>query len=154
MGMIDPRAIPPQVMIKSFLTAMAKIGYEVFVAFKQNGGKDGGYASNKESAEALARQMLAIQEGAVDVAAAAIHSWRMSPTDTSGVAAPSTVDDTRGLCSIVVCAGHELAQAKPVPWDDLPQEVKEAHRLVAKAVIAAAVAHKIPPPESKIIKPA
>src|SRR5574341_1130743 len=116
-------------MVGSFLKAMMKNGIETVVVFKD--------------AETMARTVLNIQDGAIEVAAIALHASRLVPAAESE---PAPADDSRGLCTIVVCAGHELAQGKPVSWDDLPNEIREAHRLVAKAAISAAVAHKPPPP--------
>lgn len=145
MSMIDPKQVPVQVLVTSFLKAMIKNGVETCVIFKQ--GTSGGIASNHPNAEVTARSLLNIADGAIEVAAVALHASRLVPV-TEGEPAP--VDDTRGLCTIVVCAGHELAQGKQVSWDELPNEIREAHRLVAKAAIGAAVAHK-PPPKSPLV---
>lgn len=139
--MIDPRQIPVNVMVGSFLKAMMKNGIETVVVFKD--ANKISVATNREGAETMARTVLNIQDGAIEVAAIALHASRLVP---AAEGEPVPVDDSRGLCTIVVCAGHELAQGKPVSWDDLPNEIREAHRLVAKAAISAAVAHKPPPP--------
>lgn len=152
--MIDPNAIPAQVMVGSFLKAMAGKGVEACVVFRH--GTAVATASNRESAETMARSVFTIQDGAIEVAAIAIHAYRMTPVAADGTDPNNTA--TVALCSLVTCAGHELEQVltnegKPVTWDDLPEPIREAHRLVAKAVIAAAVAHKVPE-ESKLVKPA
>jgi hypothetical protein len=148
--MIDPKAIPAKVMVGSFLKAMAGNGVEACVVFKH--GTQVAVASNREGAETMARSVFAIQDGAIETAAIALHTYRMTPAATpENGTDPATVETS--LCTLVVCAGHELASAGPAKWDDLPEPVREAHRIVAKAVIAAAVAHKIPE-ESKIVKPA
>jgi hypothetical protein len=157
--MIDPNAIPAQVMVGSFLKAMAGKGVEACVVFRH--GTAAAVASNREGAETMARSVFAIQDGAIEVAAIALHTYRVTLA-SSPEAADGTVDANAAalaaasaLCSIVACAGHELAvgNGAPVKWDDLPEPVREAHRLVAKAIIAAAVAHKVPE-ESKLVKPA
>lgn len=152
--MIDPNAIPTQHFVGSFLKAMAKRNIEACVVFRH--GTQVATASNREGAETMARSVFAIQDGAIEVAAIALHAYRMTPTPppvAEDGAAPETVQPT-ALCSIVVCAGHELEKGgDPVKWDDLPEPVREAHRIVAQAVIAAAVAHKVPE-ASKLIKPA
>lgn len=148
-GMIDVNAVPVPVLVKSFLTAMAKHQAVTAVVFQH--GDQQGVATNRPEAEAMARSYFSIQDGAIEVAAIALHASRLAPEPNA--AEPAPAEDTRGLCSIVVCAGHELVQGKPVTWDDLPDELREAHRLVAKAVIGAAVAHKPEPKESRIIKP-
>lgn len=154
--MIDPAAVPVTALVGSFLKAMAKHNTETCVVFRH--GTAAAVASNRDGAEDMARSVFAIQDGALEVAAIALHTYRMAP------AAPTTAEDgtdpnntnETALCSLVVCAGHELDQGKgPVKWDDLPEPIREAHRVVAKAVVAAAVAHKTPQAEeSKIIKPA
>ncbi len=146
--MIDPKAIPVQTLVGSFLKAMAGRGAEACVVFRL--GAQVATASNREGAETMARSVFAIQDGAIETAAIALHTFRLEPPkDPNGTALlPSA------LCSIVPCAGHELETGGvPVTWDDLPEPIREAHRLVAKAIVAAAVAHKVPE-ESKLVKPA
>lgn len=151
--MIDPKAIPAQVLVGSFLKAMAGKGVEACVVFRH--GTAVATASNREGAEAMAKSVFAIENGAIEVASIALHTFRLTPEPTSEDP-PGAVP--AALCSIVPCAGHELdhvnaqGDAEPVKWDDLPEPIREAHRLVAKAVIAAAVAHKVPE-ESKLVKP-
>lgn len=150
--MIDVRSVPVPALVKGFLDAMRKNQAEAWLIFKQ--GTSGGVASNKDTAESMARSHLAIKDGALEVAAIALHVWRMAPAASGAETAPSA-DDTTGLCSIVLCAGHELAVGKAVAWDDLPDEIREAHRAVAKVVVGAAVGH-CPPlqDKSRIITPA
>jgi hypothetical protein len=151
MHMIDVKGVPVPAIIKGFLDAMSKHKAETWLIYKQ--GASGAVASNQPTAETMARSHLVVQDGAIEVAAIALHVYRMAPT----TAEPESVDSPTGLCSIVLCAAHELSagDGKPQSWDDLPEAVREAHRLVAKAAIAAAVAHQPKRDEaSRIIKPA
>lgn len=141
--MIDPRQVPIKVLVTSFLQAMIKNNVETCVVFRH--GNQAAVASNHANAEVTARTMLSIADGAIEVAAIALHASRLVPV-AEGEPAPA--DDTRGLCTIVPCAGHELAAGKPVSWDELPDNIREAHRRVAKAVIGAAVSHRPPPPST------
>lgn len=150
MSMIDPRAIPVPVLVKSFLKAMAQNEAEAFVAFRK--GTNGGYASNRVSAEAMARQLLTIQEGAIEVAAVALHAFRFVRPGQADQPAPA-IDPIVDFCSLHVCAIHEQEAGAFIPWDKLVDEVKDAHRKLAGALIAAAVAHNLPA-ESSIIQPA
>ena len=151
--MIDPKAVPVTALVGSFLKAMAAHGTEACVVFKH--GTQVATASNREGAETMARSVFAIQDGAIETAAVALHTYRwkerVSPTTAEDGTDPNNTEETT-VCSLVMCAGHELAAAGPVKWDDLPDPIREAHRIVAKAIIAAAVAHKVPE-ASKIIKP-
>jgi hypothetical protein len=155
--MIDPKAIPVTALVGSFLKAMAAHGTETCVVFKH--GTQVAVASNREGAETMAKSVFAIQDGAIETAAIALHAYRVTPAaetaakDGTDPNNPATV----ALCSLVMCAGHELEHAlqnggEPVKWDDLPEPIRAAHRIVAQAVIAAAVAHKVPE-DSKIVKP-
>ena len=141
--MIDPRQVPLKVLVTSFLQAMIKNGVQTCVIFQH--GNQAAIASNHSNAETIARNLLNIADGAIEAAAISLHASRLVPV-AEGEPAPA--DDTRGLCTIVPCAGHELATGKQVSWDELPDNIREAHRLVAKAVIGAAVAHRQPPPSS------
>ena len=150
--MIDPKAIPVTALVGSFLKAMAQHGNAAVVVFQH--GTAVATASNREGAETMARSVFAIQDGALEVAAVALHTYRVTPPAAVDGTDPENVAETT-LCALVVCAGHELEHGKgqPVKWDDLPEPIREAHRIVAKATVAAAVAHKVPE-ESKLIKPA
>jgi len=153
--MIDPNAIPTQVFVGSFLKAMAGRGIETCVVFRH--GTQAAVASNRDGAEVMAKSVFAIQDGAIEAAAIALHACRLTPPVAEDGTDPDNTN-TVALCSLVVCAGHELEQGisgkdAQVTWDDLPEPIREAHRLVAKAVIAAAVAHKAPE-QSKLVKPA
>jgi hypothetical protein len=149
MHMIDVGGVPVGALVKGFLDAMVKKRAETCVVFLHDGKL--GVATNKTTAETMARNYFSVKDGALEVAAIALHAWRMAPEQSEE---PTPVDNPAGLCSIVLCAGHELAAGKPVPWDELPEPVREAHRLVAKVVVAAAVAHQPAREEaSPIVKP-
>jgi hypothetical protein len=150
--MIDPKSIPATVLVSSFLKAMAKNGVETCVVFRH--GTAAAVASNREGAEDMAKSVFAIQDGALEVAAIALHAYRITTAPQ-----PNGTDQDKpapvALCSLALCAGHELEEGKgeAVKWDDLPEPIRQAHRLVAGALVAAAVAHKTPQAEeSKIIK--
>jgi hypothetical protein len=147
--MIDVKAVPVPVLVTSFLSAMAKNQAEAAVVFQYSGKQ--AVATNKSTAEAMARTYFAVKDGALEVAAIALHAWRMVPEKT----ASENVDNPAGLCSIVLCAGHELSVGggNAVPWDELPEPIREAHRLAAKVAIAAAVAHQPAKEASQIVKP-
>lgn len=147
---IDPRAIPVQVMVSSFLKAMIKNQIPTTVVWRD--GNQVHIGSNIQEAEDTARSVFNVREGADEVAAIALHAFRVAPAEQPDAEA-SPNDAPRGLCTIVLCAAHELKEGKPVPWDELPNEIRDVHRLVAKAAIGAAVAHNPPKEESRIIKP-
>lgn len=151
--MIDPNAIPTQVFVGSFLKAMAGRGIETCVVFRH--GSQVATASNRDGAEVMAKSVFAIQDGAIEAAAVALHTFRVTPpaTETAADGTDPNVSRTVTLCSIVVCAGHELEKGAAVSWDELPEPVRDAHRFAAQAVIAAAVAHKVPE-KSTLVKPA
>lgn len=130
--MIDPNAIPIRALIGSALKALAQRKVEACVVYRE--GANAAVMANREGAEAMARSVFAIEDGALEKAAIALHASRLEP--------PSEALASLSLCTLVICAGHELEKGGPVTWDDLPETVKEAHRLVAKTVVAAAVAHR------------
>lgn len=144
MPMIDPKGVPATALVKGYISSMTAKQLRTFVVWQENGKVF--TAANRPDAEAMGRAALSIQDGAVEVAAAALHAWRFKP---EGAETPE-----HGLCTIVLCAAHELHVGKPVPWDELPPEIKEVHRLTAQAVVSAAVAHNVPKTEpSRIVKP-
>jgi hypothetical protein len=140
MTVIDPGMVPVQNLVQSFLTAMARAGAKALVVFLQ--GNQGGIAVNHPDAEATARNMLSIKDGALEVAASALHAFRF----TQG----GELDKVMDRCSLHPCALYENEQQKSVPWDELPEEVKQAHRVIANAIVGTAVAHNPPKPLVKV----
>lgn len=135
MRSLDPNQIPIHNIVQGFLSAMIKYGAKTFVVFQHD--NQAAIAMNHQDAEATARNLLTIKDGALDVAAAALHAFRF------------TADTQLDACSLHPCALVEKEAGAPIPWDDLPQEVKDAHRLVAGAIVGAAIAYN--PPKPKII---
>jgi hypothetical protein len=146
--MIDPKAIPVRVIIGSMLKALGQRTVEACVVFRE--GTHAAVMSNREGADAMARAVFAIQDGALEKAAVALHASRLEPP--KGEASGGEPPEQTALCNLVACAGHELEAGGPVTWENLPEPLKEAHRLVAKAVVATAVAHKNAR-EERVIKP-
>lgn len=151
--MIDPNAIPVNAIVGSFLKALAKRGVETCVVFRS--GTNVAVASNRDGAEVMAKSVFAIQDGALEVAAIALHAYRTVVGAADGTD-PNNTEPAMSLCSLVVCAGHELEHGgNPAKWDDLPEPIRDAHRAAAQAAVAAAVAHQAPQKEaSNLIKPA
>lgn len=141
MTVIDPGMVPVQNLVQSFLTALAKVGAKAHVVFLQ--GTQVGIATNHSDAEATARNMLSIKDGALEVAAVALHAFRF-------VQEGSELDKVMDRCSLHPCALYENEQSKSVPWDELPEEVKQAHRIVANAIVGTAIAHN--PPKPPLVK--
>lgn len=133
--------IPIETLVQSFLGAMMQHGAKTCVVFLR--GNDAVVAKNHGDAEATARNLFVIKDGAIEIAAIALHAFRFVQGDK--------LDETMNRCSLLPCAALEDEQGKPIAWDDLPPEAQEAHRLVATAAVGAAVAHN-PPPPSKLVK--
>ena len=140
MSITDPSMVPVQNLVQSFLTAMARVGAKALVVFLQ--GTQAGIATNHSDAEATARNMLSIKDGALEVAAVALHAFRF----TNG----NELDKVMDRCSLHPCALYEDEQQKSVLWDELPEEVKQAHRVVANAIVGTAIAHN--PPKPPLVK--
>ena len=140
MSITDPSMVPVQNLVQSFLTAMMRVGAKALVVFLQ--GTQAGIATNHSDAEATARNMLSIKDGALEIAAVALHAFRFVQGDE--------LDKVMDRCSLHPCALYENEQQKSVPWDELPEEVKQAHRIVANAIVGTAVAHNPPKPLVKV----
>jgi hypothetical protein len=140
MTVVDPSMVPVQNLVRSFLTAMMGQGTKALVVFLQ--GNQGGIAVNHPDAEATARNMLSIKDGALEVAAIALHAFRFTSGDE--------LDKVMDRCSLHPCALYENEQGKSVPWDELPEEVKQAHRVIANAIVGTAIAHNPPKPLVKV----
>jgi hypothetical protein len=138
---IDPSMVPVQNLVQSFLTAMMGKGAKAFVVFLQ--GTQMGVATNHPDAEATARNALSIKDGALEMAAVALHAFRFTQQGDE-------LDKVMDRCSLHPCAIYENEQQKSVPWDELPEEVKQAHRVVANAVVGTAIAHTPPKPLVKV----
>jgi hypothetical protein len=139
MTVIDPRAVPIRTLVQSFLTVMHQNGVKTLVLFEQ--GTQRTTAMNHADAETSARSHFAIKDGAIEAVAIALHTFRF----TDG----SKLDSVMDACSLHPCA--LLEGGKPVPWDELPEEAKGAHRVLAGALVAAAIAFN-PPKQSPILQ--
>lgn len=133
--------VPIENLVQSFLHAMISLNAKTCVVFLR--GTDAVVAKNHADAEATARNLFTIKDGAIEAAAIALHAFRFVQGDK--------LDETMNRCSLHPCAAYENEQGRPVAWDDLPAEAKEAHRLVAAAVVGAAVAHN-PPPKTPLVR--
>ena len=140
MTVIDPGMVPVQNLVQSFLTAMMGKGAKAFVVFLQ--GTQMGVATNHPDAEATARNALSIKDGALEMAAVALHAFRFVQGDE--------LDKVMDRCSLHPCAIYEDAQQKAIPWDELPEEVKQAHRVVANGIVGTAIAYNPPKPLVKV----
>jgi hypothetical protein len=138
MTVIDPRAVPIQHVVQGFLTVMHQHNIKALVLFEQ--GTQRTVAMNHADAETAARSQFAIKDGAIEAVAVALHTYRF----TDG----SKLDSVMDACSLHPCA--LLEDGKPVPWDELPEEAKAAHRALAGALVATAVAFN-PPKQSPIL---
>ena len=150
-------SVPFTDMLQSFLKAAMSNGMEV-VVWATNSQHVGTVrdivASNRAGADAKARARLLIQDGAIENVAKAIHGFRFVE------AGKTEVDPSMDFCSFVLCAGAvaEDSEGKhvsvgAVPWEKLPNDVKELHRTFAK-VLLAALAQKPPEQEkSKLVLP-
>jgi len=140
MTVVDPSMVPVQNLVQSFLTAMIGKGAKTCVVFLH--GTQGGVATNHPDAEATARNMLSIKDGALEMAAVALHAFRFTQGDE--------LDKVMDRCSLHPCALYETEQGKSIPWDELPEEVKQAHRVIANAIVGTAVAFTPPKPLVKV----
>ena len=111
MTVVDPGMVPVQNLVQSFLTAMMRVGAKAFVVFLQ--GTQAGIAKNHEDAEATARNMLSIKDGALEVAAVALHAFRFTQGDE--------LDKVMDRCSLHPCALYEAEQGKSIPWTSCPR---------------------------------
>lgn len=85
--------------------------------------------SNHQNGVAMARAALSVNDGAIETAAVALHSFRVKPEGADAV--PPEMDK----CAF--CGGTE-------PWDKLDDAGREGHRLVTNIVLAAALSHPAP----------
>jgi len=146
--MIDPNAIPIRVYVGSMLKALAKQQAEAFVVFRD--GNRVITAGNTQQSLVLAKNALLNQEAAIETAAVVLHGTRIVPDRADEAAVQAA------LCSVVVCAGHELAKGGQQTWEDLPDAIKDAHRALVKSVVGAVIAYQAPQQqgeESRIVKP-
>ena len=108
--MIDPNAIPAQVMVGSFLKAMAGKGVEACVVFRH--GTAVATASNREGAETMARSVFTIQDGAIETAAIALHTHRVT------LSAPPEADgaDPNAAAMAAASASAPSWRARVTSW--------------------------------------
>lgn len=144
--------VPFPALVKGFLLAAQEHHYETtVVAIPRNGGPTSVSSNNGETGIAKARAQLLIQNGAIERTAMALHNFRF-------VEHGKTLDPEMDMCSIGVClnAGArgedgEFVMAGRMPWGELPDIIKEAHRTFAKVVIGTALTGGGGEPEKKIL---
>lgn len=146
--------VPFADLLKSFLDASMHAGMEVVVwSTEPNavGASREFTASNRAGALEKARARLLVQDGAIENVAKAIHTFRFAKIGTAG----PEVDPAMDFCSFLPCSGAvgedaegNRAPVGNVPWDKLPNEVKELHRSFAIALLAA-LAQEPPKDEKK-----
>jgi hypothetical protein len=129
---MNPRDIPPNVFINSFLDSAAKVAIEATVIYtvEKNGKRKTSAVSNK-GPEGIARaaNVLKFGDGSVERAAIALHEFRITfKGDTSEL--PEDVLAEMKKCFIC---------RESVPWDKLDEPDRHGHRELAKAAIAAAL---------------
>lgn len=143
--------VPFPALVKGFLLAAQEHHYEtVVIAIPRNGGSTVMSSNNGETAIAKARAQLLIQNGAIERTAMAMHAFRF-------VEKGKPLDPDMDMCSLGAClsAGARgpddvFVPAGAMPWDALPDVIKEAHRTLAKVVIGAALTGGATP-ENKIL---
>jgi hypothetical protein len=143
--------VPFEDLLRGFLKAAMQEGMEVVVwATEPNavGVAHELVASNRTGAPERARARLLTQDGAIENVAKAIHGFRFME------AGKSAVDPTMDFCAFVACVGAVAEDAEgnrvsvgAVPWEKLPDEIKELHRTFVKVLLAALVQE--PPKEEK-----
>ena len=144
--------VPFRDIIKGFLKAAQEEHHDTtVVAVPRNGGPTIVSSNNGETAIGKARAQLLIQNGAIERTAMALHNFRF-------VEKGKTLDPEMDMCSIGVClnAGStqpngEFLLAGKMPWDELPEIIREAHRTLATVVIGTALTGGGGEPEKKII---
>lgn len=143
--------VPFPDLVRGFLVAAQEDHYETTViAIPRNGGATVVSSNNGETAIGKARAQLLIQNGAIERTAMALHAFRF-------VEEGKKLEPDMDMCSLGAClsAGARapdgtFTPAGAIPWDDLPEVIKEAHRTLAKVVIGAALTGGTTP-EKKII---
>lgn len=141
-------------LLTGFLTAAMEANTEVVVwATEANaiGSRREFVASNRTDGAARARARLLVQDGAIENVAKAIHTFRFIETGKT------EVDPQMDFCSFVMCAGavaetEDGQHVSPgaVPWEKLPDPIKELHRTFAKMLLAA-LAQEPPKEEKKLV---
>ena len=132
--------VPFPDLVRGFLVAAQEHHYEtVVVAIPRNGGATVLSSNNGETAIAKARAQLLIQNGAIERTAMALHNFRF-------VEEGKKLDSEMDMCSLGACmeAGARgqdgaFVMAGKMPWDALPDVIKEAHRTLATVVIGTAL---------------
>lgn len=147
-----PSDVPFPDLVRGFLLAAQEHHYETTViAVPRSSGPTVVSSNNGEVAIGKARAQLLIQNGAIERTAMAMHAFRF-------VEEGKQVDPDMDMCSLGAClsAGARgpdgtFTPAGALPWDALPDVIKEAHRTLAKVVIGAALTGGGGEPEKKII---
>jgi hypothetical protein len=132
--------VPFPDLVRGFLLAAQEHHYEtVVVAIPRNGGATVLSSNNGEVAIGKARAQLLVQNGAIERTAMALHSFRF-------VEKGKMLDPEMDMCSLGACLGAgargpdgEFVMAGKMPWGELPDVIKEAHRTLAAVVIGNAL---------------
>ena len=146
--------VPFADLLKGFLQAAMQANMEVVVwATEPNAvGTTRDYvASNRSGATAKARARLLVQDGSIENVAKAIHAFRFIEDGKTAV------DPLMDFCAFVPCSGAVAEDQNgnhvpvgAVPWEKLPEALREIHRTFAK-VLLAALAQEPPREEKKLI---
>lgn len=133
--------LPIPVLIRSFLQAMTVKKVEaVVVAMPTRNGVNPSIASNAgDAAVQRARIMLAVPDGAIERVAQAVHEFRL-------IEQGKQIEPEMDICSFLPCAGG----GGKTSWAELPNQLKEVHRVFAK-VILAAIAQPAEPPSPLVV---
>lgn len=129
MGSMNARDIPPSAIATSALKALQATHTKAVLITKDNVSGAVHTLSNHKDAIAIARSVLALNEGALEAAAVALHVFRVKPEGAEAV--PEDMDK----CAF--CGGRQS-------WDALDEVGRQGHRLVANIVIGAAMSQPVP----------
>jgi len=133
---MNPRDIPPNVFVNSFLESAAKVAIEATVIYtvEKNGKRKTSAVSNM-GPEGIARaaNVLKFGDGAIERAAIALHEFRIK---IEGEITPGNEE----LAAVVRTEMQKCFICREsVPWDQLDEPDRHGHRELAKAAIAAAL---------------
>lgn len=144
--------VPFPDLVRGFLVAAREYHYETtVVAVPRKGGPTVVSSNNGETGIGKARAQLLVQNGAIERTAMALHEFRF-------VEEGKTIDPDMDMCSFSACmsAGERqpdetMVMAAALPWDRLPDVLKEAHRTMAKVLIGSALTGGGEAPGKKIL---
>lgn len=144
--------VPFPDLVRGFLMAAREHHYETtVVAVPRNQGPAVVSSNNGETGIGKARAQLLVQDGAIERTAMALHQFRF-------VEEGKTLDADMDACSFAACMGAgerqpdgTMVMASQLPWDKLPDVLKEAHRTMAKVLIGSALTGGGEAPGKKIL---